>query len=156
MIKQLSQISVLALALTFSSCLKKDEFPIEPSITFKSFDQYVDAKGKDVATLTLGFTDGDGDIGVKDTSISNLFLRYYEKQNGKMVFRDLPDAFNYRVPDVTPTSKKKSVTGEISLDLTFYYDPFSKYDTIQYEVFVRDQAGHESNHVFTNEIIIPQ
>ena len=49
---------VICFALVLSSCLKPQEFPLEPIIEFNSFSVM-----RDSAVLTISFTDGDGDIG---------------------------------------------------------------------------------------------
>ena len=80
------------------ACLKSEEFPKEPRITFKSFDIQGDS-----ASLSITFTHGDGDIGLNagDTfppyapgtpNYSNLRLDYQELQNGTWTTVDFPQA----------------------------------------------------------------
>lgn len=148
---------------TFTSCLKKKEFPDEPAITFGSFV----ADGTE-GTLYINFTDGDGDIGLAEGDTVapynvgsdfyyNFYLDYYEKQNGVWVQRtDLNPPFYYRVPVLTPSGQSKALEGEIQVDIRpFYYDPTSIYDTIMYKIRLADRALNISNEVESDEIVIP-
>lgn len=152
---------VLAVVL-FSGCLKTEKFPDVPAISFKSFEFFGDS-----ASLTISFTDGDGDIGLNssdngapyDTSsiyYYNLFLRHSEKVNGvwnNVVFRD---SIFYRIPRITPTGQNKTLEGEIAVAI----DPFPLFitgnsDTVRYSIQLVDRALNRSNMVFTSEIIVP-
>ena len=152
----------LVLTLLMVGCLKKKEFPIEPIIEFESFNIEGDS-----GVLMISFTDGDGDIGLREyDTISpynlgseyyyNLYLDYYEKQNGTWVKRDLNPPFAYRVPVITPSGQNKALEGTIEIDIVpIYYDPASVYDTIMYRVRLIDRALHVSNEVESDEIITP-
>lgn len=152
------------LSFLLGSCLKKSEFPIEPSITFKEFTVSGDS-GRYVIT----FTDGDGDIGLNDWDTTgaydletgeyyNLLLDYYEKQNGVWVnlSDSLPLPYYYRIPVITPSGQNKALEGEIAVDLVpTYYDPFTPYDTIKFSAQLIDRDLNKSNVVESDEIIIP-
>jgi len=145
-----------------SSCLKRKEFPIEPTITFKEF-----TTSGDSGRVVITFTDGDGDIGLAEgDTLSpyqlngdfyyNLYLDYYEKQNDVWVKRDLNPPFAYRVPIITPSGQNKALEGEIAVDIEpIYYDPQSPFDTIMYKIRLVDRQLHISNEVETGEIITP-
>ena len=147
----------------FTSCLKKKEFPKEPAITFNSFVELSNGQ----AELYVNFTDGDGDIGLNEGDTAspynlggqyyyNLFLDYYEKQNGTWVLRDdLAVPFYYRIPSLTSAGQVKALEGEIKVDMPSWYDPFSVHDTIKYKVRLVDRALNISNEVESDEIIIP-
>ncbi len=155
----LSKITVfllLVLGWAVISCKKKDKFPPEPEISYKSFEKF----GADSAHLIISFTDGDGDIGLtqSDTTepyLFNFFTRYYYKVKGVFVEKILPIPLNFRVPILNSSKKSKSLEGEILITfLKPYYFPTIK-DTIQYEIFIKDRALNESNRVRTDEIIVP-
>ncbi|MCB0765096.1 MAG: hypothetical protein KDB84_10350, partial [Flavobacteriales bacterium] len=101
----------LALVVVASvwACRKPNEFPDEPRLVFKSFELFGDS-----ASLTVSFTDGDGDIGLDpsdnappfDTSsvyYFNFFVEHFQRINGvwEQVEFDLP--LYYRIPRITPT-----------------------------------------------------
>ena len=151
--------SILLLFFTLSlcsSCLKKEDISPIPLIAFKDF-----VANKDTANLYINFTDGDGDIGLTQNDTTppnnyNCFISYIEKQNGVWVKRDLPIEFNYRIPMVNTSNKKKSIKGEIKIAIKpYYYDPFSLFDTIKYELYIMDRALNKSNIISTPEIIAP-
>lgn len=157
-----SKVGLPALFLAFVAlgCGPKEEFPIEPRITFKSFVQ-----GDNGAKLTISFTDGDGDIGLDpsdsgypydsaSTYYNNFFLHYEELQNGTWVRPELELENNYRIPRITPSGQNKTLKGDITVDLFWPIRPGSPYDTVRFEVFIVDRALHESNRVITDPIIV--
>lgn len=156
-------VGALALAaVLFSSCLKTEKFPDIPAITFKSFEFFGDS-----ASLTISFTDGDGDIGLDasdtgapyDTSsiyYHNLFLRQSEKISGEWRIVQFRDSIFYRIPRITPTGQNKTLEGEIAVAI----DPFPLFisgnsDTIRFSVELVDRALNHSNKVLSDEIIVP-
>ncbi len=149
-------ILVIFMAIALSSCLKKQTASPIPLIEFKDF-----IANKDTADLLISFTDGDGDIGLtqNDTAAPNnynCFISYIEKQKGVWVKRILPFDFNYRIPVINTSSKAKTIKGEIKIAIKpYYYDPFSKFDTIKYEIYIVDKALNKSNVISTPEIITP-
>lgn len=149
---------VLALAASVvTGCKKDDNISEIPHIEFKDFV----ATG-DSAYVLLSFTDGDGDLGLSESDTAgefryNFFMRYFEKQNGQFVEREFSPPFNYRIPTLTQSSRSKSLVGEIKVSITpFFYDFLSPYDTLKYEIYIKDRALHESNRVTTPEIVAPK
>lgn len=148
---------ICIVSLLFHSCQKKESYPLEPIISFDNFLVYQDS-----ALLSLNFTDGDGDIGLGDADTvapydSDLFLVYYEKQNGVFKKIDLPLPFNYRIPLLNKTNKAKALKGTITVNITpTYYNPFSKFDTLKFDVFIKDRAQNVSNTISTPQTIRPK
>jgi len=157
------EIKLLLLAIVtsivLSSCLKSERFPVEPRLEFKEFIQYNDS-----ARVIFRFTDGDGDIGLSagDTFPPfdaapydfNLFLEYFELNNGQWELVDLILPLHFRVPVITPTGQNKILEGEMDI-LLFPYPtlPNSTGDTVKYSIKLLDRALHESNVVETGNII---
>lgn len=155
------------------SCKKYEEYPREPRIEFMDFVLLRDAQGIDQrGVLRFSFTDGDGNIGLYDyDSVPpfdyNLFIRYFEKKNGTFeeVFlitsRYEDDStlvydtatFNGRIPILMPAGKNKSISGEIE-DTLFVNNPLSSFDTIMFELFIRDRDLNESNVIQTPPIVV--
>ncbi|HIP37424.1 MAG TPA: hypothetical protein EYG85_11280 [Crocinitomix sp.] len=158
--------SYLFILITVSSCFKKEEYPIEPKITFDNFIIIGDS-----ATLSFNFTDGDGDIGLapSDTLAPynpnsefyyNIYLHYYEKDDsqGWIEGTDIqgdPLIFKYRIKPIEFKGKSKGIKGVIEIDMgTLYYNIFSNQsDTIKYSIQLIDRALNKSNLIYTNEII---
>ncbi len=150
-------LSYAVLIITLlNSCLKKQTASPIPNIQFNKFEAQ-----KDTANLYIDFIDGDGDIGLLQSDTVppnnyNCFITYIEKQKGKWVKRELPIDFNYRIPVINKSNKKKTLQGLIKIAIKpFYYDPYSKYDTIKYEMYIVDKALNKSNVITTPEFITP-
>jgi len=162
-----SKIVVLLFALTLSgltSCIKEEQYPIEPVIRFERFATLQNTNSHDsLGLLTISYTDGDGDIGLYDTDTAepykyNYFLKFQYLKNGELVELKPADTslgFNGRIPILTPTGKNKNIKGEISMELELYFAwPALQSDTISFEVFIKDRALHSSNIVQTPLFII--
>lgn len=148
------------------SCEPEEKYPIVPFIKYLALDKIANDLGYDYkANLKFYFEDGDGDLGLDDTSEDmrppfdassiyhyNFFINYYEKQNGTFVKVDLPAEQNARIPRLS-SSTPESIDGEISIEI-FINNFTSTYDTIRFEFFVVDRELHHSNTVTTPEIII--
>lgn len=148
------------------SCLKPEEYSKIPALTYKKFEP----KG-DSAALYVEFTDGDGDIGLREYETNppydtgsmfyyNLFIKYYEKVNGvweigKTIPAGEPIEFKYRTVYLEPGGQNKALRGEIKVLLQpLYYNPMSpNSDTIKYSIQLADRALNLSNVVESEEII---
>jgi len=171
-LKQLALLMGL-LSLTASSCKKYEDYPPEPSIKFMDITLLRDEQGIDQrGVLRFSFSDGDGNIGLYDYDTLppydyNLFVKYFEKQNGvfKEIFLITPNyindttivydtaTFNGRIPILTPAGKNKAISGEIE-DTLFVNNPLSSFDTIMFEVYIQDRELNKSNTIQTPPIIV--
>ena len=152
------------------SCSKKEDFPDIPQIKYESFtkirnSQDIDEKG----ILEFSFTDGDGDIGLHSWDTlppydNNLFISYFEKQNGE--FKEViltyfnketqeydTISFDARIPIINRSGESKPYKGKIEIEL-FINNYFSTYDTIRFDAYIMDRALHKSNIISTPDIII--
>lgn len=159
----LNILAVAGIGIAMSSCIKKKEFPIEPIITFKSFEIIGDS-----AYLTFSFTDGDGDIGKStddtlapytDRFRKSLWFEYYELESGtwvhKPMFNTAPDyLLDYHVPVLNEDEDPKSLQGDILIVMENYYD-LSNTNPFKYEIKLWDRALHESNVIETGAIAKP-
>jgi hypothetical protein len=146
------------------ACVKIDKLPSTPSITFTSFETYatVDTLGNPdrVGKLKFHFQDGDGDLGLNPPNGSgqdsvNLFFNMFRVTKGVLV----PAADNdplkpspYRIPYLSQVGQSHVLTGTISV--TFLYLFYSDADTIEYQFYIKDRAGHASDTVSTCPIVI--
>ena len=108
--------------------------------------------------LQFSFTDGDGDIGLTQADTLppydfNLYITYFEKQNGVYKKVDLPSTLNARIPVLTPSGNIKSIKGDIQ-DTLYVNNPASTFDTIKFEVYIVDRALHQSNVIETPDIVV--
>ena len=158
--------SIIVLTLLLSSCFKKEEYPVEPIISYKDFVIVGDS-----ATLSFNFTDGDGDIGLSPNDTLppynpgsefyyNIYVVNYEKddQLGWIPAVNLQGdtlTFAYRIKPIEFKGKSKGIKGVIDIDMgTLYYNVFSNQaDTIKYSIQLIDRSLHKSNIIETPKII---
>ncbi len=150
--------------MALAGCLEDVAYPDEPEIWFVSLTP--SASTPNDAVLTLGFTDGDGDLGLDQEDLdampeedslfyNNVFIDYFERENGEWV--EMPPAvpYYYRIPRISPTGQNKALRGELLVDILAYYNPFTENDTFRYEISVVDRARRYSNRLTTPEFIKP-
>lgn len=165
--KQAPKIYFILLLLLISmapSCVKEEQYPVEPAITFLDFGVYRDVGDKDsVGVITISYTDGDGDIGLNagDTVEPykyNYFLKFMEQVNGTLTEVEPADTnitFNARIPMLTPNGRNKNIKGEIAMSLELYFSRnILKSDTVAFEIYIKDRALHASNLIRTPLFII--
>lgn len=154
-----------AIVIVIASCIKRDEYPDRPLIEYKDFIKINNGLGyDDKGILILSFTDGDGDIGLKQSDTFppyhpgsqyyyNFFITYYEKQHGEYEEVILPISNNARIPILSSTMSGKALKGEIEMELYInnYTSPF---DTIRFRAYITDRALHHSDTITTPDIII--
>ncbi len=146
---------VACTSLLVSGCKKSDEFSDVPLITFKSLTVGKDASGFDeVSHLIISFKDGDGDIGTEryDGVPNNFIIKRFEKKNGAWIADTIN--LNGHLPYLTPEGSNKALKGEIATDIQLPFVPPRTNDTIQYLVYIYDRALHQSNSIYTSEIVI--
>lgn len=150
--------------MIFSSCIKEEQYPIEPKIEYQGFAVIQDVNGNDsIGMLSITYTDGDGDIGLYDSDTAepykyNYYLRLFYMKNGsavELIPADTTLGFNARIPILTPAGRNKNIKGEINRDLELYY-AWSQLgsDTIGFEIYIKDRALHSSNIIQTPFYII--
>lgn len=156
------------LSLVLFSCRKTETYPEIPEIEYQSFffRDTTDILGNEglVGKLVFSFVDGDGDIGLKqppdsaepgDPEYSNLFFTLFDMQDGILVEigdDELKFPLHYRIPYLEPQRMDKSITGEVEVEFTYL---LFDYDTIKYDFYITDRAGHESNIESTPTFILP-
>lgn len=155
--------AILLAGPLFAACLKPEAFPEEPRITYKSFEQYGDS-----ASVTISFTDGDGDVGldasdnaapfdVSSPYYHNLFISYDTLRDGAWGPVGLALPLHYRIPRITPTGQNKALEGEIAVAIKPWPIPLGvPYDTVRFHVRMVDRALHESNTVTSVAIKVVQ
>lgn len=135
--------------------MQKADFPDTPQLQYLDFVQNSD----NTAIFKIGFTDGDGDIGLRETDTLapynyNLFMILYEKRLGK--YFPLADTlFRYRIPILENSGRIKALEGTLNVNMPFYFNPGSPYDTIYFTAYLLDRKLNKSNIIETREIITP-
>jgi len=151
------------LLLAFSSCQKIQKYPDEPTVEYKDFNLFLsqDALGNTflLGELDIGFTDGDGDIGIEqpdsavlaDSLKYNLFLTMWVPDSSKWVKSDdNAEVQNFRIPYIERTGQNKTLSGTITVSLEY---KTIQYDSIRYTFYLLDRQFHKSN-VDTSKTVI--
>lgn len=165
--RPLISVVLLVLALSvWSGCLEREEFPNEPRLEYIGFVAYPSpvSQADSIGFVRFRFTDGDGDLGLNpgdtlgdfapgQTYYHNLFVRYFEKQNGEYVEFIPVFPFHSRFRSLTPTGGDKSLQG--IMDVGVFARPGVQVDTVRYEIFIVDRALNHSDTIVTEDILLP-
>ena len=161
-------IVFIAAIVLNNSCKKDVIYPIIPAIQYKNFEKLKSYNGSDSALkLTISYTDGDGDLGLKQTQIDppfdsssiyyyNMYVYYYEYFNNKWNQVTINDfstdtiRFKYRFPYLTPNTDNKVIKGEI--DFTINNLIPIKSNRIKFSIFIYDRKLNKSNTVESDVI----
>lgn len=147
--------------ILYSSCKKKEQYPIIPLIEFKDFIIQSSNGIDTTAVLIFSFKDGDGDLGFPDDDTVNksIHVWYYKKKDGVFLLRVKPeDVFNFdvKLPMFLNSGVKRPLKGEIEYSINISMDvPItSTYDTIYIAFTLVDRALNVSNKISTPEIVL--
>ncbi len=136
-----------------AGCKKDDSFPITPEISFVSLVKYTSQNNQDSLELIFDFNDGDGDIGTPESNTSDrdIFAKLFELKNGVFTEANLAAPLEYRLPYLKPSGNNSSLKGSVQINID--YNILKINDTIRYELYIKDRAGHLSNTITTSTII---
>jgi len=150
-----------------AGCSKNESLPdTSPTIQFNSITKSTLGTGntkRDSVVITIGYKDGDGNLGESDTArIKQIFSnqswgndQVYALQlvNGK--FSELPIVTNSKLFFTYIGRQNKSVEGTIAFSQRFAYQTNFKLTPIKFQVKIRDQNLNESNVIETDTISLP-
>jgi hypothetical protein len=156
---KIKNVFYLLIFVAFATCIRPPNYPVEPQIAFSNMTKNVMRQGygsEDSVYISLTFTDGDGDLGGTSGKDSlNVFIT--DRRNNKPVEQ------TYRIPFVPEAGAKNGISGEIKF-LMFTTcclslepcrpRPSKPIDTLVYEIYIKDRAGHKSNAVQTQPILL--
>ena len=149
---------MILLTLTvFASCQEKVEYPIEPNITYEGLTYLMDADNTltGEVILSIGYTDGDGDLGLDDSDTLypfgpnnphyyNLIIDYL-RWDGTQFVTDTIN-FNARFKRLVFNDEVKAISGTIDFTMMLL-NPFAPDDTVKLRAHILDRALHESNTI---------
>ena len=147
---------MILLAMTvLASCQEKVEYPVEPSITYEGITYLMDADSTltGEVVLSIGYTDGDGDLGLDDADTIypfgpndphyyNLIVDYL-RWDGTQFVTDTIN-FNARFKRLVFNDEVKAISGTIDFTMMLL-NPFAPDDTVKLRAHILDRALHESN-----------
>lgn len=163
------------LAATATACFNEPNYSNVPQIDFKGFSKYtleagtgVGQQRRDSLVITIGFKDGDGDLGnnmplsnaeeeqyMQAGGWGNYKIRTFRLENNQ--FRELNNTEERFL--IFPRLAREGKTGAIegSLDLRQIY-PYGTRTTnyrVKYRIQIRDRALNVSNEIETDTITVP-
>lgn len=168
-------VILLCFLFLMVSCQEKVEYPVEPKITYEGLAYLMDADSTltGEVILSIGYTDGDGDLGLDDADTLypfgptdpryyNLIIDYLRWDGSQFVETPLLSwnqltqhydtiSFNARFKRLVFNDEVKPISGTIEYKMTVF-NPLSPNDTIKLRAHLIDRALHESNTVETEKI----
>jgi hypothetical protein len=149
-LKNLKLISLFALILSivFSGCTKETQSSQgnpSPVITLEKTTPTNVLQFKDSLTVTIGYEDGDGDLGYENADINSLEIR--DTRLSK------PDY--YYVPPQAPIGSSVHIKGTLNIQIkNLFLLGTGNTETTNLEIKIQDSAGHWSNLVTSPTITI--
>lgn len=134
--------------IAFYCCKKAPSYPATPSLTWLNATPNPVKIGTDSLKLKFLFTDGDGDLGLADTSI---FITDIRPNN-----TNTPFTYTFNLPNIPSKGSYKQITGNISVNMfsnNSCRPGHDTRDTVSYSIYVKDKAGNRSNTITTPPII---
>ena len=171
----LSYGSVLLLSLASFSCFQEPTYPNAPQIKFRGFSRYsleagagVGQSKRDSVVITIGFTDGDGDLG-NDLPIRGIdSTRYRQAGNWGSYkirtlrlennqFRELNPGENrfLTFPRLSREGKTGAIDGNLEFEQLYPIGTRNKLYVTKYRIQIRDRALNVSNEIETDTITLP-
>ncbi|MFD2937122.1 hypothetical protein [Spirosoma flavum] len=168
-------IFVIGIALTLSSCFNEPNYSNTPAIEYKGIFRYtIEAskgvgKGKrDSVVITIGFKDGDGNIGNSiplpktDSTMyaSNGGWGSYRIRTFQLIdntYKELPQQVNTTlfIPDLTKGKPKGAIEGSLDFNQLFQYGTSYKLYPTKFQIEIRDRSLNVSNIIETDTISVP-
>ena len=149
--------------LVLTGCLPDPSYPLEPTLNFQNFETRSDGTAK----LTLGFTDGDGNVGLTQADTLppfcqscehhyNLVGEYQEWKDSTWLTPELLVPYAYRVPVAEPTGSSPALDGTIELELTSWYLFGTTADSVRFGWVLWDRDLNPSNKATSISLPVPQ
>lgn len=130
----------------FSGCKKEEPISNVPSIKFISMTPNPAVKYQDEITITIEYTDGDGDLGENTPDVKNLYCT--DSRNNV--------TYEFRIKQLAPDNANIIINGRLVFDLApqGFVDDNNTTETTTYSIYLKDRAGNQSNTVQTSALTI--
>jgi hypothetical protein len=140
--------------LALASCFQAPKYSNIPEIEFRGIRSSSFPAGQlDSVVLVFGFKDGDGDLGRRNNNdtVPNVFLTDRRF--------NLIDSQSFNIPNIPQRGSVPDISGEVEINLLskMFCNPLTPgipFDTIIFDLRVRDRAGNFSNEISTTPIIL--
>ena len=149
MYKMKQLIVFIIITSLFSACKKDDEkYSDVPAITFESISPGIVKQFSDSLIVTIGYEDGNGDLGENGSDVKNAFVT--DSRN------DL--TYGFRVKQLAPTDASIIIKGKLLIVIpqVALNNLTGISETATFSIYLKDRAGNKSNVVNTSSITITQ
>ena len=153
------------LSVILISCLKNEQYPLEPQLEFKSVSVADTVNGFDpIGLIHLKFTDGDGNVGLNEADTfgvfhpdsaygRNLFIFPFKKVGGEFIPAETFVANHVRI---TPRLSDSDDPIEGDIDAGVFLPAKTAVDTLdtvtlKWELYLVDRDRNQSNVIETPE-----
>lgn len=160
-------ILIIPFIAGLTSCIKEEQYPVEPHIEFGGFATAKDITGKDsMGAITISYTDGDGNIGLYSWDTVeprkyNYYLKFMQLVDNELVEVKPVDSsvnFNARIPILAPVGRNKNIKGDITRYLELYFArqilEGDSTAVIAFEIYIKDRDLNTSNVVSSPQYLI--
>ena len=133
--------------LIISSCSKDERLPFSniPEIELIGVSHDTIREFTDILTLSIGYFDGDGDLGYEEPDKYALFVRDVR----------LEDFDGFFIGPLSPPDTSVAIQGNLDIEFpSLFVFGNSNAETTQFEIKMTDRAGNESNVLTTEDIVI--
>jgi hypothetical protein len=138
---------IIVVLVVLFAC-NKDKFQTKPQITIKSYNAKEFAFGSTME-IRLSYTDKEGDIG------QGAFYGLRERLNSKpltVADNDKADTLKYNIPEMAAKADKGELVMTLGYD--FLKESNSENDTLVFKIAITDIAGHASDTLTTDKLVI--
>ena len=141
-------VLIVFAAVLFASGCKKDDLGLSetPAIEFRSIAPESVTEFEEEVTIRLFYRDGDGDLGENDPAVKNLFVT--DKRNNVV--------YQYRIQQLAPDGSSIAIQGELEVHINSVsiLNASASSETVEFEVYLVDRAGNQSNTITTLAITV--
>lgn len=154
-------------AASLMGCFKEPNFSMSPEISFADIDKNVvldifTGATKDSLIISINFQDGDGDLGLTEQEKAdaqanndfNYLVKPLRKTNGTFQYFTPAEPLSGYFPSLKSETKPGAIEGVLSYGVDFFHAFTPKYDTLKFEIQIKDRAGNMSNIIETDEIVL--
>ena len=139
-------IYLFAIVLLFS-CEKEQVISDTPIIEFKNISPTTVQEYSDDISITISYSDGNGDLGENNPDIHNLFVE--DNRNGIV--------YQFRIPHLAPDNNSIAIEGDFNITINGSgITNESSSQQVNYSIYVTDRAENKSNIITTSFITIEE
>ncbi len=129
------------------ACSKEKSYSPVPAITLDAVSATTVHAFTDSLTFSIGYTDGDGDLGENVADVKNCFVT--DNEAGI--------AYTYRIQQLAPSSAAVPIKGVLKIKMDHVAVSNSASSTTKtFSIYVVDRAGNKSNTVVSGPIVVIQ